>query len=329
MAMARVGLVLGAGGVVGSAFHAGVLSALADHTGWDARRAEVIVGTSAGSGTGALLRAGMPAADLAAEALGTRLSPEGARVMARAAAAAARAEARAVPLRPLLARVPLRPQVTAPGMLARAARRPWDARFGLLASALLPAGTVPTEMISAGMVPLFPEGWPSAELWVVAVRLSTGERVVFGTPSAPPARVADAVAASCAIPGFFEPVVIEGHRYVDGGAHSPTNADLVADGAYDVVVVSSPMSRAGRTMSARISPVRQWARRELDREVRRVTRAGAAVVAFQPTSADLAVMGFNAMDTGRRAAVTAQAQDSTRRWLDDPRNAGAAALLRA
>src|SRR5688500_14571542 len=103
--MARVGLVLGAGGVVGSAFHAGVLSALADDTGWDRRGAEVVVGTSAGSGTGALLRAGLPAADLAAEALGGRMSPDGARVMARSASAAARAHARAVPLRPLLSRV--------------------------------------------------------------------------------------------------------------------------------------------------------------------------------------------------------------------------------
>lgn len=327
--MARVGLVLGAGGVVGSAYHAGVLSALAEHTGWDPRQAEVVVGTSAGSGTGTLLRAGMPARDLAAEALGTRMSSEGARVVARSAAAAARAEGRAPPLRPLLARVPLRPQVTAPGMLARVARRPWEARFGLLATALLPAGTVPTEMISAGMAPLFPAGWPTEPLWLVAVRLSTGERVVFGTPSAPPAPVADAVAASCAIPGFFEPVVIDSHRYVDGGAHSPTNADLVADLGVDVVLVSSPMSRAGRTMSGRISPVRQWARRALDRELRAVMRAGAAVVAFQPTGADLAVMGFNAMDMGRRPAVARQAQESTRRWLDDARNADAVALLRS
>lgn len=325
--MARVGLVLGAGGVVGSAFHAGVLSAVAEHTGWDPRQAEVVVGTSAGSGTGTLLRAGMPAADLAAEASGSRLSPEGARVMARSTAAAARAGRRAPPLRPLSARVLRRPQVTAPGMLARVALRPWEGRLGLLATALLPAGTVPTDIISAGMAPLFPERWPTEPLWLVAVRLSTGDRVVFGTPSAPPAQVADAVAASCAIPGFFEPVVIEGRRYVDGGAHSPTNADLVAGLGLDVVVVSSPMSRAGRTMSARISPVRQWARRELDREQRRVTRSGEVVVAFQPTGADLAVMGFNAMDMGRRAAVARQAQESTHRWLDDPRNAEAVALL--
>ena len=56
--MTRIGLVLGAGGVAGQAFHAGVLTALDDVAGFDARRAEVIVGTSAGSIAAAFLRAG-------------------------------------------------------------------------------------------------------------------------------------------------------------------------------------------------------------------------------------------------------------------------------
>src|SRR5258708_5386455 len=66
----RIGLVLGAGGAVGGAFHAGVLSTLADELGWDARTAEVVVGTSAGSATGAILRAGLSPDDLARRARG-------------------------------------------------------------------------------------------------------------------------------------------------------------------------------------------------------------------------------------------------------------------
>ena len=42
--MTRVGLVLGAGGVVGQAYHAGVLAALEHDHGFDARTADVIVG---------------------------------------------------------------------------------------------------------------------------------------------------------------------------------------------------------------------------------------------------------------------------------------------
>jgi NTE family protein len=55
--------VLGAGGLTGTAFHAGVLTALAEDAGWDARDAEVIVGTSAGSIGAALMRAGFPPRD--------------------------------------------------------------------------------------------------------------------------------------------------------------------------------------------------------------------------------------------------------------------------
>ncbi|MPY93695.1 MAG: patatin-like phospholipase family protein, partial [Acidimicrobiia bacterium] len=57
--MGRVALVLGAGGTVGHAYHAGTLAALGELTGWDARHADVVVGTSAGSIVGAMLRAGV------------------------------------------------------------------------------------------------------------------------------------------------------------------------------------------------------------------------------------------------------------------------------
>src|SRR5688500_669671 len=72
--MARTGLVLGAGGIVGQAYHAGVLAALEHDLGCDPRTADVIVGSSAGSVTGTLLRLGVPASDLAAYAVEAPLS---------------------------------------------------------------------------------------------------------------------------------------------------------------------------------------------------------------------------------------------------------------
>jgi len=62
--MARVGLCLGAGGLMGQAYHAGVLAALQIELGWDARELELVVGTSAGAVTGALLRLGTSPLDL-------------------------------------------------------------------------------------------------------------------------------------------------------------------------------------------------------------------------------------------------------------------------
>src|ERR671926_632144 len=56
----KVGLVLGAGGVMGGAWLTGGLEALATETGWDPASADTIVGTSAGSMMGALLASGIP-----------------------------------------------------------------------------------------------------------------------------------------------------------------------------------------------------------------------------------------------------------------------------
>src|SRR5258708_20994899 len=79
--MPRIGLVLGAGGIGGHAYHAAVLDALSAVTGWDPDDAEVVVGTSAGSGVGALLRAGMSPADMARLVAGEPLSAAGSRLV--------------------------------------------------------------------------------------------------------------------------------------------------------------------------------------------------------------------------------------------------------
>src|SRR3954463_7972107 len=74
--MTRIGLVLGGGGVVGQAYHSGVLAVLQHDFGFDARRADMIVGTSAGSITGTLLRLGVSPGDLAAWTVKAPLSGE-------------------------------------------------------------------------------------------------------------------------------------------------------------------------------------------------------------------------------------------------------------
>jgi NTE family protein len=303
----RIGLVLGAGGVVGHAYHAGVLDGLCDATGWDPRDAEVIVGTSAGSVVGALLRAGFSARDLAARSTGEPLSPEGAELLARSEPAGGPAR---LPSRPRGRRGV--PRMASPALLMRAALRPfWMNRPGVMLAGALPAGAVPTELVAAGFRPLFGADWPARDLWLTAVRLRDGRRVVFGRDGGPPAHVADAVAASCAIPSFFAPVTIGGVDYVDGGAHSPTNADLVAEHDLDLVIVSSPMSVAGNRLRPSLDlPARRLCRFYLGQEAARIRRRGVPVVAFQPTGDDLRLMGMNAMDPSRRAPVTRQARES-------------------
>lgn len=300
----RTALVLGAGGLVGQAFHLGVLTALAE-TGFDGRRADVLVGTSAGSLVAAGLAGGLSAPDLAAELLGRPLSPDGARTLARA-----RDPLLHLPDPPPAAgRGPLDPRA-----LLSAALRPWAVRPAAVVSSLLPAGRQSTEGIARGVRRLHGGSWPQRDLRVCAVRARDARRVVFGAPGAPAVDVGTAVAASCAIPAWFTPVRTGGEAYVDGGVHSPSNADVVR-GA-QLVVVSSPMSgpRPGRRGRMDLA-VRLAAAGYLAAEVRGLRRAGARVVVLQPGERDLDVMGTDLMRRAHLGEVLACAAESTRRRL--------------
>jgi NTE family protein len=153
-------------------------------------------------------------------------------------------------------------------------------------------------------------------LWITAVRLDDARLVVFGRPGAPLAPPAAAVAASCAIPGWFAPVRIGEHRYVDGGAHSLTNLSRMAGADLDLVIVSAPLGRAGRR--GYHGALRQAARAQLAMEAEVLRRRGIPVVAFQPTEADQTVMGPDAMDASRRADVVRQVRRSTLIRLRQP-----------
>lgn len=308
---ARVGLVLGAGGTAGVAFHAGVLSALAEGLGWDARSAELVVGTSAGSVTASGLRAGLAPADMLARMAGGEMSAEGAALMARTDAVVDRSAVRAA------ARFPTGAPA-APSVLLAAGRRPRRVRPGAVVAGLLPPGVVPTDPISAGVDALFGDTWPDKPTWLCAVRLDNGRLTVFGREGAPTARMGEAVAASCAIPGFFTPVDIGGVRYVDGGAHSITNLSRVARQGFELVVVSAPMSRTGVRRPGFGALARDFTRLQLGAEARRVRAGGAEVVAFSPTVEDQDAMGRNPMDPTRQGPIAEQARISTLRRLERP-----------
>ena len=305
----RTGVVLGAGGLTGQAFHLGVLTALQEVAGYDPRTAQVLVGTSAGSLVAAGLAAGLSARDLRAELLGEPLSAEGRRIRAQRPSAVRFPSAAPGQVR----RGPLAPQA-----LLSAARRPWAVRPGAVASSLLPAGRARTDVIARSLQRLHGASWPTRDLRICAVRAADARRVVFGTPSAPRTDVGTAVAASCAIPGYFSPVHVSGSAYIDGGVHSPSNADIVAGDRLDVVLVLSPMSlgRGTATRPRADLALRMAVRRYLAREVRTLRRRGAQVVVLQPGPQDLPVMGLNPMQHSRIEEVLRVAADSTRQRLE-------------
>ncbi len=287
----RTAVVLGAGGLTGHAFHAGTLRALQERTGFDPRHADVLVGTSAGSYVAASLAAGLSASDQAASLTGEPISPEGQALRQRLADL------------PVLTAPPARRGPLDPWALLGAARRPFAVRPGTLLASLLPAGSQSSSDLQRGAGALHGDTWPDRDLRICAVRVRDGRRVVFGTPGAPVVDVGTAVAASCAIPAYYQPVRIEGRDHVDGAMHSPTNADVLVGDAVDLVVVLSPMTAGPRHGARADLAFRLAVGRYLATEVHKLRRAGAQVVVLQPSATDLDAMGVNPMRADRAADV--------------------------
>ena len=290
--MTRRGLVLGAGGVLGAAWTTGALVALQEEYGWDPREAEVLVGTSAGSVLAASLGCGVSVDEL----LATQRGLPG-RVQYDHDAS------------PALPPLP-RPGIGSLRGAVAAARHPLRTTPMMALSTVLPRGRGSLEQVGQLVDEVVCDGdWTAhPRTWVVAMDYDSGRRVVFGREGAPPARLRDAVMASCSIPGWYAPVRIGGRRYVDGGACSPTSVDLVARLGLDEVVVLSPMTSldydAPWAVASRLERrVRRLATRRVVAEVKKVAATGTRVTLLGPGAEDLAAIGSNMMDPRRRERV--------------------------
>ncbi|HEU4974217.1 MAG TPA: patatin-like phospholipase family protein [Baekduia sp.] len=313
----RIGLVLGAGGVLGGAWLVGALDALQRELGWDPAGAERIVGTSAGSMVAAMLACGVTAPEMAAHAASEMVeipSTAAADVQHHRWGGAAFQLHRGVP-------------ALGPGswrLAVASLARPYRYAPAAVVAGWLPRGLVSTEPLRAIVRGVAGDGWaPHEGLWIMACDYATGRRVAFGRAGAPPAALADAVAASCAIPGFYRPVRIGGRSYVDGGVASTSNLDVLAAEGLDLVVCLNPLSSLAapqtRHPAARAAAtLRQAAGRRLGREARRVREAGTEVVLVQPTIQDLDAMGTNLMSARRRTQVIEVAIESVSRHLAEP-----------
>ncbi len=324
----RVGLVLGAGGIQGGAWLTGGLDAVAQQTGWDPASADVIVGTSAGSMIGALVASGLPPWFMVAHSAGetfegvTDATGRPASEADRAAGAVFRLERTWPPI--------------GPGSWSLALRALADPRRFTPTTAVagwLPRGLISTEPLKDIVRRVVPAGWsPHPNLWVVACDYATGRRVPFGRPGSLPAELEDAVAASCAIPGFYCPVEIGGRRYVDGGMYSTSNLDIVRNEDLDVVICLNPTSSLHPTRAwnpgewvSRL--VREGTGRRLGSEARRLREHGTEVVLIQPTKEDLDAMGPNLMSRNNRQRTIEVAQRTVAAQLRDPAAVAALADL--
>jgi NTE family protein len=284
-------LVLGGGGTLGEAWMSAVLAGLEAHSPFDARACRGYLGTSAGSIVAAFLVAGIdPSARLG------RWSARGARDGAPPSSDGGSIARRAFSAVGELASVAGAPLAS----LALVSSAPGGALLRRALLGRIPAGRRSLAQLGR-MVEQSGVGW-DGRLRVAAVDLASGRRVVFGSPRAPAVSVAQAVQASCAIPGVFRPLEADGRRYVDGGAWSPTNLDAVEVSSGDRVLCLNP------TGSLRPSAGAAGAFGPLSRGIAAseglaLRRRGARVRTINPDAASAAAMGVNLMDARRRERV--------------------------
>ncbi|WP_175084398.1 patatin-like phospholipase family protein [Candidatus Frankia nodulisporulans] len=308
----RRGLVLGAGGVLGSAWMIGALRAVETESGRDLARSDLVVGTSAGSVVASLLGLGISVEAMANSERGIHESGDP-----------------ILDYRDLGASLPPRPKMRmgSPRLLTASALHPRHATPMVTLAALLPQGrgkiSAVGDLVLAGMgrAGVDPNHWPDRPaLRIVAMNFDTGDRVLFGSPEALRMSLPDAVMASCAIPGWYAPIEVNGQRFVDGGTRSPTSVDLLVDAGLDEVVVVAPAcslatDRPRGAVALVERQVRRAATRRLLREVALLEGVGTQVTVICPGPDDLMAMGGNLMDLTRRAEVFETSLSTTTDFL--------------
>jgi len=266
-------LILGGGGPVGEAWESGIIVGLADK-GIDLSKAERIIGTSAGSIVGARLALHLPQAQFI----------EGALAPSDEATQKLPSE-----------RKPPAPDLTFLGTkLAEmsAGKRPRqtiEAEIGKWAQRAHPV--VREAEFVASYQRRFPQAqWPRHPYECISVDAADGSMRIWNESSEVPLGMA--VAASCALPGVFAPVSIDGHRYMDGGVRSVTNADL-ARGCQQALILAPT---AGLD-----DPMAKDFTQPLDGEIRSLRDGGCKVELIAPDAASLKAYGASIGDEQHRA----------------------------
>jgi NTE family protein len=284
-------LVLGVGGILGEAWMWGWLGGAQRATGEDFRRAKQLIGTSAGSIVAARLAGGEdPRRGEERVRWDGEVEPERRSNALRAAVERASRISLGA-FSPLAA--PALAAATPGGALARAA-----------VLARVPAGRIELNELRSRVAAAGPRF--DGRLEIVAVDRGSGRRVAFGSDGAPEASVADAVAASCAIPGYFAPVEIDGREYVDGGVWSPTNLDLARAGRGDRVLCLVPTAAMGTSPALALRGLVAGWRLATSVEAAAARRRGATVEIVSPDAGSARAMGSDLMNPSRRARVLAE-----------------------
>ncbi|MEX2278614.1 MAG: patatin-like phospholipase family protein [Acidimicrobiia bacterium] len=302
--MSSVGIVLGGGGVTGASYQIAALMALELATGWDPSKADVIVGTSGGAYVTALVRSERLDLDSMV------LQHEDRDAVAERISGHLFTRDRGVRLGRWI-RHGLLPGIRKPGLtmlLGGPAAWTTDGLAEWVRHQCGPAA----------------DSWPAEPTIITAFDVASKRAVAFGTEDAPDVSLAEAVAASSAIPVAFQPRLVEGRLYVDGGVVSGTHADLVLGSPVplDLLIVIAPMAadeeREGAWFYEKVFD--RVGRTALGTELTRIHEdwPDTDVVVLRPSPAVLAVMRPNPLDPAAAVPTFVRALMAMRRKLADP-----------
>jgi NTE family protein len=265
-------LVLGGGGLLGAAWEAGLIAGIAEEEA-GITKADRIIGTSAGAIIGLQIALGRTPEDIFQGQI-----------------AMAEEYRKHNPVRsesmPSPARQPPIIQDILKAALEGDVPRELLAKIGRMS---LEAPALPEEPFIAQFQPLLNPGerWPDRFV-CIALDAEDGTLAVWDKDSrVDPVR---AIAASSAAPFVVTPIRIHGHRYMDAGLRSTTNADIAK--GFDRVVVVAPSAAFMHGLNI-----------QAKREVAAIEQAGGKAILITPDNSSKEVMGFNPMDAARSGVV--------------------------
>ena len=319
----RIALALAGGGPLGAIYEIGVLCALEETLlGLDLTRLDHYVGVSAGGFIAAGLANGIRPREMCASFIEN--SAPGAEVFD-----------------PAWLTVPAYGE-----FVRRAARLPllaasaaWRATFGrksLLQVAegfapALPTGLFSNDEVHRRLSAFFSQPGRSNEfralrgrLTLVATELDTAKPVAFGGPGWDHVPVSLAVQASCAMPGLFPPVAIDGRLFVDGALTKTMHASAALEGGVDLMLCINPLVPFTRPGLARgglpavlSQSVRTMIHSRLALGMKQYARdyPTTDIVLIEPDGGDGELFAANIFSYGQRRHMAEHAYQQARAWL--------------
>lgn len=320
----RLGLALGAGGIVGASWEVGALEGIRRATGFTPPRADLVIGTSAGAFIGALaFTAGL---ELTYHQVSGDAVP-GVSFTAADLELARRMDAHNAGR--LLQRFPFA-RLPRPFLASLAGlKRAWRGERGLFlaAASLLWEGPLSSHRLGAIVGEAWPSGWPDPRLHLATFDLASATTCLLSADSA--IDVAGAVTAAVAIPGVFAPVRHAGRRLADGSVWSAVHLDQFLGRGLDAVVCVHPLASETTSASSRRRGLFGFLRRrlrervlaDLERGRRALEAEGTSVLVLGPTREERSAMPRNPMDLASRPRIVRDAASATEARLLRPENA--------